>query len=429
MSEQRLDHAQLRKMWLDLGMNVDLHEELLKSGDRLFRKTHLWQGNRPEAMALFDCALHDSHGQRVAEILEYRERGGKSVGTFCIYVPDEIALAADVLTIPLCGGSGWSVSYADGKLPRDICPLIRSTFGMAFSGTCPYSKLKEFPLGETTCDAKKKTWDLFGIRAMEVPQKKNPEDRDLWVSEVRRFMAEMEGLTGKKVIAENLRRTIVQCNDRRRVLQEINAFRKLENPPISGLDALLVSQVALNMDIDAFVLAGRRLIEELGDRVDHGIGVYRGDGVRVLFAGTPSPMGHAKVHWAAETSGLRIVADESCTGIRYYRGLVPEDLETVDQMVEAVADRYFTIDCPCFSPNRERFDNLRDLIGEFRAEAVIHNVLQFCHGFNIEAGALDGMLKDMGVPSLKIVSDYSEEDGEQIRVRMEAFREVIEVNR
>jgi benzoyl-CoA reductase/2-hydroxyglutaryl-CoA dehydratase subunit BcrC/BadD/HgdB len=135
------------------------------------------------------------------------------------------------------------------------------------------------------------------------------------------------------------------------------------------------------------------------------------------------------MHWAAETSGLQVVADESCTGIRYYRGLVPEDLETVDEMVEAVADRYFAIDCPCFSPNTERLDNLEEIIGEYRVEGVVHTILQFCHGYNVEAGAIDGRLREKGVPSMKIVSDYAEEDGEQIRVRMEAFREIVEANR
>ncbi len=425
----RLNQSELREMWEDLGMNLELHDQLLESNSRLFKKTHLWQKKRPAAMKLFDRALHDSHGQRVAEILDYRKGGGKSVGTFCIYVPDEIAMAANVLTIPLCGGSGWSVSYADEMLPRDICPLVRSTFGMALSETCPYKTLKEYPLGETTCDAKKKTWDLFGIPAMEVPQKKNEEDRKLWISEVTTFMKDMEKVSGTEVTVDKLRDSIRKCNRKRVILQQINGFRRLKTPPISGLDALLVSQVALNMDIDNFISAGEELLEELMERADNDVSAFDGDGVRVLFAGTPSPMGYAKVHWAAETSGLQIVADESCTGIRYYRDLVPEDLDTLDEMIEAIADRYFKIDCPCFSPNTERFDNIADVIDEFQAEAVVHNILQFCHGFNIEAGALDKMLIEKDIPSLKIVCDYSEEDGEQIKIRMEAFREIIESKR
>ena len=124
-----------RQMWTELGINLDLHDELMANTARLHERTHLSQINRPKRMEYFDHSLHACHTERVAEIQEYRKNGGKSIGTFCIYVPDEIAYAAEVLPIPLCGGSGWSVNYADKMLPRDICPLVRSTFGMAFSGT------------------------------------------------------------------------------------------------------------------------------------------------------------------------------------------------------------------------------------------------------------------------------------------------------
>ena len=127
--------SDFRKMWQELGMNLELHDQLLGNLSDLHEKTHLSQKNRPKTLELFDHSFHACHTERVAEIREYRNNGGKSIGTFCIYVPDEIALAADVLPIPLCGGSGWSVSYADKIFPRDICPLIRSTFGMAFSNT------------------------------------------------------------------------------------------------------------------------------------------------------------------------------------------------------------------------------------------------------------------------------------------------------
>jgi benzoyl-CoA reductase/2-hydroxyglutaryl-CoA dehydratase subunit BcrC/BadD/HgdB len=124
-----------RQLWTSLGINLDLHDALLANTTKLHERTHLSQHNRPVKMDYFDHSLHASHAERCAEIVDYRKKGGKSIGTFCIYVPDEIAYAVNVLPIPLCGGSGWSVDYADKMFPRDICPLVRSTFGMAFSGT------------------------------------------------------------------------------------------------------------------------------------------------------------------------------------------------------------------------------------------------------------------------------------------------------
>jgi len=416
-------------MWTELSMDVKLHDQLLENSEKTHSRNFLWQKNRPETMKAFDRALHDSHGQRVAEVIGYRKAGGKSIGSFCIYLPDEISMAAGVLNIPLCGGSGFSVNYADKILPRDICPLVRSTFGMALSGTCPYKTLKDCVVGETTCDAKKKTWDLLNFRVLEVPQKKNDIDRNLWLAEVKDFAGQMEALSGKTITASSLRAGIRKQNRKRNVLNAINNFRKLTEPPISGLDALLVSQVALNMDIDTFLETGKALLEELEDRAVKGISAYQEPGVRVLMAGTPSPMGYAKVHAAAEMSGLRVVIDESCTGLRYSRNNVPEDIETVDGMMQAIADRYFDIDCACFTPNTERRENLREMVNGFRVEAVVHNILQYCHGFNVEAGVMDKVLLEMNVPSMKIVSDYSQEDFEQIRIRMESFKGIVENRR
>jgi len=425
----RLDSKQLHDMWTELSMDVKLHDQLLENSEKTHSRNFLWQKNRPETMKAFDRALHDSHGQRVAEVIGYRKAGGRSIGSFCIYLPDEISMAAGVLNIPLCGGSGFSVNYADKILPRDICPLVRSTFGMALSGTCPYKTLKDCVVGETTCDAKKKTWDLLNFRVLEVPQKKNDIDRNLWLAEVKDFAGQMEALSGKTITASSLRAGIRKQNRKRNVLNAINNFRKLTEPPISGLDALLVSQVAMNMDIDTFLETGKALLEELEDRAVKGISAYQEPGVRVLMAGTPSPMGYAKVHAAAEMSGLRVVIDESCTGLRYSRNNVPEDIETVDGMMQAIADRYFDIDCACFTPNTERRENLREMVNGFRVEAVVHNILQYCHGFNVEAGVMDKVLLEMNVPSMKIVSDYSQEDFEQIRIRMESFKGIVENRR
>ena len=409
-----------------LGVDLALHEQLMTYNARLHERTHLSQPNRPMTMALFDRAAHEVHGDRVATIAAYRKRGGKSIGTFCIYVPDEIALAADVLPIPLCGGTQWSVDYADKMFPREICPLIRSTFGMAFSNTCPYKKLKDAAVGETTCDAKKKAWDLLGFDVLEVPQKKNERDRLLWREEVQEFRSRVESLSGVRVTFEALEREVRRANRKRTLLREINALRKASNPPISGLDALLVSQAALAMDTDDFIDAATKLLDELRVRLENAISAYPSPGPRLIVAGTPSPLGNAKVHYAIESSGMHIVADESCTGSRYYRDIVDESPETLEGLIAAVADRYFAIDCSCFSPNRERIDHLNTMVDEYRADGVVQNILSFCHGYNIEAKAVEQAMKKKGVPTLKIVTDYSFEDVEQLRVRLEPFRELLE---
>ncbi len=416
---------ELRSLLASVGVNLELHDRLEAYNSALHKRTFGAAERRPSAMALFDEAFYASHGARVAEIAAQRSAGSKSIGTFCIYVPDEIAFAAGVIPIPLCGGSNWPVDYADKMFPRDICPLIRSTFGMAFSGTCPYKNLKDAVVGETTCDAKKKAWDLLGFRVLEVPQKKNPLDKELWRSEVREFRQFIEQLSGTTITCETLRESVALVNKRRRVLQDINALRKNEEPPLSGLDALLVSQAALAMDPTAFIRIAQELLDELNDRVQREVPAYPHRGPRILVAGSPSPLGYAKVHFAVEQHGMRIVADETCTGMRYFRDPVDESPRDIDGLLDAIADRYFAIDCACFSPNSERVDNIRQILDMYHIEGVVHHILSFCHAYNIEARALDRELGKRSVPSLTIVTDYSYEDLDRLSVRLESFSEVL----
>ncbi len=280
-------------------------------------------------------------------------------------------------------------------------------------------------MGETTCDAKKKAWDLLGFKVMEVPQRKNPLDKELWLQEIYNFKNLVENLSGVKITPEKLYQKIKLVNRKRKAMQRIDEFRKLPNPPISGLDALLIAQVSLNQDISKFIADAEVLADELEQRVKAGTTAYNGNGKRILMAGSPSPMGNAKIHYIVESAGMRIVVDESCTGLRYFRDLVDETPTDLDGMMKAIADRYFSIDCSCFSPNNERIENINRLVKEYNVQGVVHNILQYCHTYNIEAAAIDKSLNEIGIASIKIETDYSQEDVGQIKTRIEAFAEVI----
>jgi benzoyl-CoA reductase/2-hydroxyglutaryl-CoA dehydratase subunit BcrC/BadD/HgdB len=406
------------KMWQDIGLDVPLHKELLESIDKTFKATVGSQKNRPEGIKYFDNVLHESHGGRVQELIENKAKGNKTVGTFCIYVPDEIVMAVDLIPMALCGGTQFSIPYAEKTFPRDICPLVKSTLGLAFSKTCPYAPIKSMAVGETTCDAKKKTWEILAknvnFHVMEVPQKKEELDNKI------------EELAGRKVTAEKLSQTIKIMNDKRKALQKLNELRKNDPPPISGLDALVVMQAALNDEPVRFTENLNKLNKELEERAAKGISPFVKGAKRIMISGCPSVMGNWKVHSLIEKSGASIVIDETCTGTRYYENLVKENGNDIKQQLDALAERYMKINCACFTPNEERIEKAVNKLDEYKVNGVIHYILQYCHGYNIETLKLDGAFKDKKVPTLKIVTDYSEEDTGQLRTRIDAFLERLE---
>ncbi|HEX7321140.1 MAG TPA: double-cubane-cluster-containing anaerobic reductase [bacterium] len=418
-----------KKMWQELGLDVKLHNEVLASINDQFRKTVANQKNRPAGMAYFDLVLHESHGGRIAEIIAEKKKGNKMIGTFCIYVPDEIALAVDIVPVALCGGTNFSVPYAEKTFPRDICPLIKSTLGLAFSKTCPYAPIKSMAVGETTCDAKKKTWDILAQKVnfhiMELPQKKGIIDTHLWLNEVNEFAGKLEQLAEKKLTAEKLGVAIKIINNKRRGLQRLSRLRSQNPPPISGLDALVVMQAALNDEPVRFTQRLEELNRELEMRTEQGISPFPKGVKRIMISGCPAVMGNWKLHSLIENAGAAVVADETCTGLRYYDDLVDENPADVEGQLAAIADRYLKINCSCFTPNNDRLDKIIKTARDFKADGVVQYVLQYCHTYNVEAIRVDGMLKQNNVPSLKIETDYSEEDTGQLRTRVEAFLEKI----
>ncbi|MGB8958382.1 MAG: double-cubane-cluster-containing anaerobic reductase [Candidatus Aminicenantales bacterium] len=411
----------------DLGLDVDLHRRIFDAVDRSFRETVTAQQSRPARMAYFDGVIREAHGARVREIVERRAAGDKLIGTFCIYVPEEIVLALGAIPVALCGGTSLSIPYAERLLPRDICPLVKSTVGLALSNTCPYGPIEDLAVGETTCDAKKKTWDLLAkngdLYVIELPQKKGARDRDLWHDEVRQFKSRLERLTGRTLDPEKLAGAVRLMNRKRRALARLNAFRKEANPPLSGLDALVVMQGALLDDAVRFTERLEALNDELEDRVRLGIGVAPDRAKRIMISGCPSVLGNWKLHSLVESAGAIIVCDETCTGSRYYENLVEEAGSGLEAQLEAIAACYLKIECSCFTPNGERIGSIARLAREHRVDGVIQYVLQYCHTYNIEAVAVAAALKDARVPSLKVVTDYAEADTGQLRLRVDAFLE------
>ncbi len=415
------------KMWQEMGLDVALHNEVLQSINQTFTRTVGSQKNRPKGMEYFDHVLHESHGGRIKELLELKSKGKKTVGTFCIYVPEEIVMAAGLVPIALCGGTQFSVPFAEKTFPRDICPLVKSTLGLAFSKTCPYAPLKSMAVGETTCDAKKKTWDILAkkvnFHVMEIPQKKGHLDIDLWRAEVNNFKDRIEELAGRKIDRSSLIEQVRIMNNKREALHALNELRKIDSPPISGLDTLVIMQAALNDEPVRFTDKLNILNDELADHAKKGVSPFSKGIKRILVSGCPAVMGNWKTHWLIENSGAAVVCDETCTGSRYYENPVEETSDGVDAQILAIADRYMKVNCSCFTPNEERIEGIINKVKEFNIHGVVQYILQYCHGYNVEAIRVDGALKKINIPSIKIETDYSEEDAGQLRTRIEAFVE------
>ncbi|MGE5508024.1 MAG: double-cubane-cluster-containing anaerobic reductase [Chitinophagales bacterium] len=418
-----------RQMWADLGMDLEKHDEFLAPVPGLFGELFLKQANRPKAMDFFDFVVGDIHGIRVKELVDHKAKGGKVVASFCVFMPDEITLAAGAASIGLCAGAQFPVPSGEKVLPRNLCPLVKASVGFKLDRICPYFQVADFVVGETTCDGKKKAWEVLNeyvpTYVMELPQRKEAHDQALWLEELKRYKAKIERESGVTVTAEKLASAIALVNRKREALRRLYATRKADPAPISGKDALLVSELAFFDDPERFIEQVTRLCEELEGRVARGEGVAPKGAPRILITGSPQPIPSWKLHAVIEGSGGVVVCEETCTGTRYFETGVREDGRTVDEQLQAIAERGLGINCACFTPNEGRIEDILRLAKEYRVDGVVYYNLQFCQPYSLEYRKVEKALQEAGIPVTRIESDFSEEDMGQLQTRIQAFLEML----
>ncbi|MFX1257327.1 MAG: double-cubane-cluster-containing anaerobic reductase [Promethearchaeota archaeon] len=421
-----------RSMWEELGIDMKKHDQLLEVLPDIFKEIYIdAQKNRPEAIAFWDFIVKDIHGIRISELKKAKEEGKKVVGTFCLYVPDEIIFALDAIGIGLCGGTNFSNYASEDILPPNICALIKSALGFGIGNICPYYAMTDILIGETTCDGKKKAWEILNeykpVYVMETPQcKSRHQAKKLFIAELKALIAKLEDITSNKLTAEKLKVSMEKISKKRAQMRRIYEARKTDPVPISGKDALLVSQVAFYDDPDREIQMIGKLAKELEQRIRDGVGVLDKVAKRILISGTPMAIPNWKMHHIIETNGAVVVAEETCTGTRYFESKFPEIKgDSIDELLELIADRYLSINCACFTPNDTRLEDIKRLVHEYKVDGVVLYTLSFCQPYDIEAVTFEKKLKKEGIPVISIITDYSSEDISQITTRIQAFLEML----
>lgn len=421
---------QYEPMWRELGLDLEAHDALLKVLAQGYQDIFLSQPNRPNGMDYFNFVMSEVHGLRIQELMDAKKQGRKVVGSYCVFVPEEIILAAGGVSVGLCAGADFATDEVEKLLPRNTCALIKSAFGFKLGKVCPYIESADMIVGENTCDGKKKSYEIFGtlvknLYVMDLPQVKSEKGREVLKSEYWRFKEEMERLSGVKIDAERLKKGIDTVNAKRAAIHRLSKLRSADPAPISGLDSLLINQVFFYDDPVRFTSSVHKICDEIEERIAARNGVFPEGAPRILLSGCPMAVPNWKLPWIIESSGAVIVGEESCIGERGTRNLVETSSDSVEGMIEALVDRYLDINCAIYTPNPGRLDHIRAMKTDYNVDGVIHYGLQFCQPYQIESIPVERALEQMSVPTLRVDTDYSMEDVGQLKTRVEAFIERI----
>jgi benzoyl-CoA reductase/2-hydroxyglutaryl-CoA dehydratase subunit BcrC/BadD/HgdB len=379
---------------------------------------------RAQSLTVFESLRE----QNEKNLIDACERGAKIVGTYCIYSPIELVLAAGAYPVSLCGTKQATIPAAEQILPRNLCPLIKSSYGFAVSGSCLYFQNSSLLIAENTCDGKKKMYELMAelkpLHVLEMPQRNDtPEAATYWQAEVVRLKERLEKEFSVTITDDALHQAIALANEERRSLKDLQDACKAVSSPITGSDLLLALFMRnYTLDKKLAIALVDKLTAELRDMAARGEGAVPSDAPRILITGVPTGIGSDKVVKIIEQSGGSVVCFENCTG--YKKVIDPVAVD--DDPIKAIADKYLKTPCSCMSPNTGRFELVEQLCREFSVDGVIDLTWQACHTYNIESHSLKKYLQSkLSIPFMQLETDYSESDTEQLKVRIEAFLEMI----
>ena len=356
-----------------------------------------------------------------------KEAGGKVAGTFCTFTPQEILDAAGISPVSLCGMSEETIPAAEAHLPKNLCPLIKSSYGFAVSDKCPYTYFSDIIVGETTCDGKKKMYELLGrmkdVYLMHLPQGEREHALEQWTGEIRRFRAFLEERFGETISDEQVREAARRRNAERACRRRLMELQKLDPPPSGGY-ALYKALEGAGFYFDVNEVC--RELTKLADRIEaeyaEGKRPVSKDAKRILITGCPIGGVLEKTVKAIEEAGGVVVCFENCSGIKAAITDIDADAEDIDK---AVAEKYLQIGCAVMTPDKNRLDLLRRLVKEYRADGVVEIDLQACTAYAVESFTIRKLMEELQVPYMAIETDYSASDSGQLATRLEAFLEML----
>ena len=364
-------------------------------------------------------------------VKELKDSGKDICGAFCQYTPAEIIRAAGLIQVALCGQSSDPIKTAETRLPANLCPLIKSSYGHALEQSCPYAYFSDIVVGETTCDGKKKMYELLGeLKPMQVIHLPNIPDYErslaMWTEEVRHFKEGLEAHFNITITDDQLNEAIVFCNKERIQAARVYELGKLDPPAIPGNAMYNVTNGQQYMfDADLRYEKIQEMIEQCETNWRNGIYPYEPDPCRprLIVSGGGYFGAAGKTIDVIEELGAAIVCYEGCCGISSRRRLIDED--TSRDPIERIAEKYIEVPCAVVSPNFRRMDQVRDTIDEWRADGFVSITLHSCHPFGIETEHIRRVCEEKGIPLLHLETDFDPYDAGQLRTRIEAFIEMI----
>ena len=361
------------------------------------------------------------------------KKGAPCIGTYCMMVPQELIYAAGAVPVKLCSGNYTAFMIGDDLVPRDACPLVKAVMGFQEMKSLPLYEDCELMIVPVTCDCKKKIAGMLGketkIHVMNLPANRTDDESfERCISEYYRLIEVLEKTTGRQITWDRLYDSMEMIGMAQYEMSRFLKFKQGERALIKGTHIMAMMNAASYMPVWEWTENLRHLNDELAEREAEGNYVTKANRPRIMLTGSPIIFPNMKLPLLIEQMGGSLAADETCMGERsLYDPVVMVD-RSFQGLLRSLANRYIrACTCPVFSDNRQRVERVLHMVREHKVQGVIYHVLRGCLVYDYEYPILEKALENQGIPVIRVESDYNEEDIEQLRIRVEAFIELIKL--
>ncbi|MEM5814970.1 MAG: 2-hydroxyacyl-CoA dehydratase family protein [Candidatus Aenigmatarchaeota archaeon] len=358
---------------------------------------------------------------RIVELKKERRRGKKIIGYFCNFTPEELIYASNSIPVRLCSGSFQATFIFDENLISDTCPLIKSSFGLILSNSLFYNFCDVIIL-PLVCDGKRKLSEILSefsdVWILKIPRTKSEIDK--YLSDLYVIKEKLENLTGNKINRKSLENSIKTFHKRTEVFREFLNLKKESPGLIGSLETNLIGFTSFFDDVEIWTNNLKKICENMKRNKKE----EKENKIRILLTGSPIIFPNTKILKIIENYA-NVVVDNFCFTEHLYHSVEVDDW-SMKGMMRALANKYIAPSiCPCLLSEEDRIDRTLQLIEDFKVDGVIYYQLRNCQLFDLEYLKMRQVFLRKKIPIFKIVSDYSTQDTEQLRIRIETFIEMI----
>ncbi|MCH7562588.1 MAG: 2-hydroxyacyl-CoA dehydratase [Gemmatimonadetes bacterium] len=351
-------------------------------------------------------------------VRKWRESGGKVLGHFQVYFPEELAHAAGMLPVKV-RGAPVDRREADSKFGSYLCSILRSSLELALTGRLDLDMFVTHPI----CDAARNLAGIWGRNRPEsaqilyLPQNPNSAFAAAYLAEeYRRVLDDIERITGRTVTEQALRHSIRVFNRNRQLLRELYAIKR-DTPWLVSVDEAYV----------VMALGGLIPREEHNELLELVIPMFlkrdlrKQDKIRVVFEGgfcEQPPLDLLR----AIAQFCYVVDDDLLIGLRWILEDVPSDGAPLEKLADAYLNRssYSPVQHDLRKP-KERM--LLERIREAGAEAAIVSAAKMCEPGLDEQVAYADALDEAGIPYFITEFEEKMSSFDHLQIQLETFME------